>query len=24
MNINQNLMNIQMVISAPHILHNWW
>lgn len=23
-NINQNLLNIKMVISVPHILQNWW
>ncbi|KAH0698678.1 hypothetical protein KY284_012893 [Solanum tuberosum] len=24
MNLNQDLSDIQMVISAPHILQNWW
>ncbi|KAH0714933.1 hypothetical protein KY284_007838 [Solanum tuberosum] len=24
MNLNQDLPDIQMVDSAPHILHNWW
>lgn len=24
MNLNQDLSNIQMVVSTPHILQNWW
>ncbi|KAH0735493.1 hypothetical protein KY285_011200 [Solanum tuberosum] len=24
MNLNQDLPDIQMVVSAPHILHKWW